>query len=272
MEIADSFVPTAGVVGIFPLVTYFFLIVATYLFLGNFIFALASRTTTQPEQVQNRFQNLSPILTAIISAVAGLSYYFIQGYYHDMLAELVTVTNANDRQVLIRESYNAIGQYRYMDWAVTIPLLLIQVVFTLKIQPSERRRPLVTLLVASFFMILTGYIGHQQLAFDNEIEIGPKLIWGAISMIGYAIILLTLSRLWKQVVNQVQPDEQRTYRLMAFVMGAFGITYPIGYILTVSNIDFNWIHIAYTIADITTKAGLGLLVYFASTKPVENKS
>ncbi len=265
METADSFIPTAGVVGIFPLVTYFFLVVATYISLGNFVFALATRTNSDPPQ------SLSPILTAIISVIAGLSYYQLQEHYHDMLAELATVTIISDRQTLIRESYNAIGQYRYMDWAVTIPLLLAQAVFMLKLEAYARKQALITLLAASFFMILTGYIGHQQLSFDNEILTGPKLLWGAISMIGYAVILRTLLQLWKSVFIKAQPHEKRTYRLMAYVMGAFLALYPIGYILTITPIDFNWIHIGYTIADIVSKVGMGLLVYSVATKPAENK-
>ena len=264
METANSFIPTAGVVGIFPLVTYFFMVVATYSFVGNFIFALATRTNSDQPQTQR--QRLSPVLTAIISVIAGLSYYQIQGHYHDMLAELATVTIANDRQTLLRESYNAIGQYRYMDWAVTTPLLLAQIVFRLKLESDVRNRALITLLSASFFTMLTGYIGHQQLAFDNEILVGPKLLWGAVSMIGYAVILRTLFQLWKSVFTKAQPHEQRTYRLMAYVMGTFLALYPIGYILTITPIDFNLIHIGYTIADIVSKVGMGLLVYSISTK------
>jgi len=263
MEIADSFVPTAGVVGVFPLVTYFFLIVATYCFLGTFIFALASRTSVPSPQGHAS----APLLTAIIAAISGFSYYRIQGCYHDMLAELVTVANVSDRQVLIRESYNAIGQFRYMDWAITIPLLLIQVVLIARLQPAIRTQTLTKLVAGSFFMVLTGYIGHQQLAFDNEILIGPKLLWGAISMLGYGIVVYTLLPIWKQLVSEARPDLVYTYRLIAYALGFFGVVYPLGYLLTCIDIDFNWIHIAYTIADVSSKIGIGLIIDFANTSP-----
>ncbi|AKD54078.1 bacteriorhodopsin [Spirosoma radiotolerans] len=259
MEIADSFVPTAGVVGVFPLVTYFLLIVATYSFLGTFIFALASR----PGIPLHQAQNLAPLLTAIVAAISGLSYYRIQGYYHDLLADLVTVANPSDRQVLIRESYNAIGQFRYMDWAITIPLLLIQVALVTKLQPAIRTQILTRLVAGSFFMVLTSYIGHQQLAFDNEIQVGPKLVWGAIAMLGYGVVLHTLVKLWKQLISQAQPDLSFKYRQIAYALGILGVIYPLGYFLTCTAIDFNWIHIAYTIADVSTKIGIGLIISFA---------
>jgi bacteriorhodopsin len=265
MELADRFIPTAGVVGVLPMVTYFFLVVTMYAFLGNFIFALATRSNVSPEH------RTSNVLTAIIAAVAGLSYYLIQFYYHDMLTELATLTNPADRQTLIRESYTAIGQYRYMDWAVTTPLLLIKITSILKIEPGRVKRQLTILLTADFFMILTGYIGEQQLSFDNEILVAPKLIWGAVSTLGYVIIPVVLYQLWKQFASHVLPGEQWAYRLMALTTVTFWGVYPIGYILTVLNIDLNWIHIAFSIADIINKVGVGIIAYRAGKHALDQK-
>ncbi|GAB3026818.1 bacteriorhodopsin [Spirosoma pulveris] len=258
MEIADSFVPTAGVVGVFPLVTYFFLVVATYLFLGAFIASLAMRPATTPQPLQPAL-----ILTAVIAAIAGFSYYQIQSHYHIMLAELATVTSPNDRQVLIRESYNAIGQYRFMDWAVTIPLLLIQVVLLRTNTTVKQSRLPIMLMGASFFMILTGYIGHEQLGFDNEILVGPKLIWGLVSLLGYAVVVRTL------LPHLKQASPQPVNQLITISLAAFALAYPLGYFLTFAPIDFNSIHILYTVADVVSKAGLGLAVYHTYKPPVE---
>ncbi|SOD89793.1 bacteriorhodopsin [Spirosoma fluviale] len=258
MEIADSFVPTAGVVGIFPLVTYFFLVVATYIFLGTFIASLAIRPATATQPIQPAL-----ILTAVTAAIAGFSYYQIQSHYHTMLAELATVTSPDDRQVLIRESYNAIGQYRFMDWAVTVPLLLIQVVLLRTDTSIKQTRLLITLAGASFFMILTGYIGHQQLGFDNEILVGPKLIWGFVSLLGYAAVARTLLPFLKQA------NPQPVARLVTISLGAFALAYPLGYFLTLTPIDFNSIHILYTVADVVSKAGMGLAVYYTYKRTIE---
>lgn len=258
MEIADSFVPTAGVVGILPLVTYFFLVVAVYIFLGTFIAALAIRPAVP-------VQRSLPIFTAIITAVAALSYYQIQGYYHDMLAELATVTDPGNRQVLIRESYNAIGQYRFMDWAVTIPLLLIQAVTIRTAGASMPARPFYTIVAASFFMILTGYIGHQQLAFDNEILIGQKALWGVVSMLGYAALIWLLRPLWKQYAPGTPTNRPKIGQLTTLSIGMFGLIYPVGYFLSLTNIDSNLIHILYTVGDVGSKVAMGFAIYGSSS-------
>lgn len=267
MELNDKFIPTAGVVGILPMVTYFFFLVTAYAFLANIIFALSTRSSVAPEH------RLARNLTACIAAVAGVSYFLMQDYYHDMLTELASLTDPDDRRTLIRESYNAIGQYRYMDWAITTPLLLIKIVFTLKMQPHQIRQSLALLLGADFFMILTGYIGEQQLNFDNEILVGPKLFWGAISTIGYLIIPIILFRYWRFYAHQenVLPEERRAYRLMALTTVTFWGVYPIGYILTVTDIDLNWIHIAFSVADIINKVGVGVTSYLMAKQVLERR-
>lgn len=262
MTLTDSFIPTAGVAGLLPMVTYFFMVVATYAFLSVFVFALATRPIA-PLSDRSVSGNLSFLLTAGIAAVAGFSYYLIQGYYHTMLAELATVTDVSDRQTLIREAYNAIGQYRYMAWAITTPLLLLQVVSLLNIRLGAHKKTLALLLTASFLMILTGYIGHEQLSFDAEIQTGAKLIWGAISMAACALISVIIYRLWKQ------SDKQRTHRLIAITFGAFWVMYPIGYMLTLTSIDFNWIHILYTLADVIGLIGVGILSYLVPAQFAE---
>ncbi|GAB3888958.1 bacteriorhodopsin [Spirosoma agri] len=260
MKLSDTFIPTAGVVGLLPMVTYFFLVVTMYAFLANFLFALASRDRVKPEHLTVQ------TLTLIIAAVAGLSYFFIQDYYRSMLTELATLSDAENRQILIRESYSTIGQYRYMDWAVTTPLLLIKMVSMLRVDFREIKRPLTVMLLADLFMILTGYIGEQQLAFDNEILAGPKLIWGAVSTVGYGVIPFMLYRFWKQFAAKVQPEDQWAYRLMALTTVTFWGVYPIGYILTVLNIDTNWIHIAFSVADVINKIGVGLIAFWAGKR------
>ncbi len=260
MDVADTFMPTAGVVGLLPMVTYFFIVVALFAFIGNFVFALATLPGVRPEY------RISHVLTAVIAVVAALSYYLIQSDYRDMLSELVTVTDANDRQTLIRESYNAIGQYRYIDWFVAAPLLLIQIVYRLNLRLSDTKRPLTILLSAGAFLFFASYIGHQQLSFDNEIQVGPKVTWGLISTGAYALILFTLYRLWKQAGPQTDTPNKRDYWLMARTATTCWGTYLLAYFLTIAPIDFNWIHLIFTIADLITKIGIGIMVYFASIK------
>lgn len=266
MEFAGTFLPTAGVVGLLPVVTWFFLTVTFYAFVGNFIFALRSRNSLAPEH------RVSLDYTAVIAAVAGISYYLIQEYYRDMLGELAKLNTEGERLSLIRASYNAIGQLRYMDWAITTPLLLLKMVSMLKIHYRNARSAVHTLIAADFFMILTGYIGEQQLGPNNEILVVSKLVWGAISTIGYLIVLVVLLRLWRQHKDHVRPEERRGYRLLALMTVTFWGVYPIGYILTTINgFDLNWIHIAFSVADVINKVGATVISFQVAEAILEQR-
>lgn len=258
MELADHFIPTAGAVGLVPMLTYFGLLVTTYAFLGYAVFALTTLTAVAPAH------RTGHRLTAIIALLAGVSYFLIQGFYHDLLTELAAIPDPVDRQTLIRESFSAINQYRYVDWAVTTPLLLVQIALMLGLPMADLKRPLTLMLLADLFMILTGYIGEQQLGFDNETVVGAKLAWGAVSAIGYVVILFLLYRLWKQAADRATPAERGAYRLMALTTVTFWGVYPIGYILAVFDIDHNWLHLAFCLADLVNKVGVGLVAFRAT--------
>jgi len=268
MEFAEKFLPTAGLVGILPMITWFSMLVACYAFVGNVIFALMSRSSVAPEH------RISRDYTAIIAAVAGISYFLIQSYYKDMLHELATIDNEEGRTQLLRTSYNAIGQLRYMDWAITTPLLLLKMTAMLKVQYRKYRGMINTLLLADLFMIVTGYIGEQQLTPDNEILVAPKLVWGAISTVGYVIVVYVLYKIWRDCSNElhVKAPERWAYKVMGIMVVTFWGVYPIGYILTaVTSIDTNWIHLSFSIADVINKVGVGAIAYQAADAVLEER-
>ncbi|WP_245859771.1 bacteriorhodopsin [Spirosoma aerolatum] len=263
MDVANSFIPTAGTAGILPIITYFFLIVAMLAFVGNFVFILLSSTKLSLSPIRPLYSQM-PNLLAICALTLSFVYYLLQAYYRDVLAELPTVTDPNDRQTLLRESYNALGQYRYMGWFITTPLLLLHLLLITTIRFESIKHPLASLLLSAFFMVIASYIGHEQLSFDNEIQIGPKLTWGLIALIDYVFILFTLNRLRNQLAGGAL-SKQPLIRLTALsVIGSWGI-YLLGYFLTLLPIDLNWIHLMFTVTDLISVIGSGLIAYLYSS-------
>ncbi|GAB3511385.1 hypothetical protein GCM10027341_50790 [Spirosoma knui] len=266
MKFSTQFIPTADLVGLLPMLTYFFITATTYAFLACFIFSLATRTSVAPEH------RLSQTLTACIVAVAGISYVLITFFFHDYLEELANVSDPDDRLTLTRQAYNAIGQYRYMDWAITTPLLLIKMVSMLRIRYRDAPKQYATLLAADFFMIVTGYVGEQQLTDGAQVLVTSKLIWGAVSTLGYVLIPLTLYRIWQQFNTQVESEERLAFRTIALTTVTFWGVYPIGYILTcIPSFDPNWIHLAFSIADVINKVGVGIITYLTAKELMDKR-
>merc|ERR1712070_947529 len=52
--------------------------------------------------------------------------------------------------------------YRYMDWLLTVPLLLIEIVLVTKLSPEETKKQSLRLGVLSGLMILNGYPGESS--------------------------------------------------------------------------------------------------------------
>ncbi|RZK13286.1 MAG: hypothetical protein EOO56_27500, partial [Hymenobacter sp.] len=228
MTFGDSFVPTAGEVGILPMLTYFFMALAAYSFLGNLIFSLATRGSVAPEH------RISRVYGAIIAAVAGVSYLLITHFYHEMLHGLSQLTSPEARAALVRHSYQAIGQFRYIDWAVTTPLLLLKASSMLRIKFKEASGAITLMLLADFFMVLTGYVGEQQLTAAGEIIVGSKLFWGAVSTVGYLVAVFVLYGLYKRFASRGNDLERWGFRVIGYTTVTTWGVYPLGYMLTMT--------------------------------------
>jgi len=256
MELSETFVPTAGTVGLLPMLTYYSLIVTGLVFLAQTAFVFTTRPLVEPKH------QVAHILSGVIALVAGFAYFQMQGFYRDMLAELATVVDPTDRQTLMREACPAISQYRYMDWAITTPLLLLTMVRLLNVSLRSIAKPVTLMLVADLFMIVTGYIGEQQLAFNQEAIVSAKLIWGAVSTVGYAVVPWTLYKLYRQY--GAAPSLDRSFRLVALTTITFWGIYPIGYILSAIGVDTNVVHIGFCIGDVINKTGVAALLFLTT--------
>merc|ERR1711907_498368 len=76
--------------------------------------------------------------------------------------------------------------YRYVDWFLTVPLLLIEIVLVMKLSEAETFNRCVTLGVSSALMILNGYPG------ETSGDVGKRWVFWCISMAPFTYIVYTL--------------------------------------------------------------------------------
>ena len=265
MNFANTFVPVAANVGLLPMITYYILFASQFAFLGGFIWFVMNRDRIVPEHRD------SLVFSAIIVGVAGVSYFFIRSMYLSMLTELSNTAAPAAQARLIQDSFLAIGQFRYIDWLITTPLLLLKTVMSLRIKPAKAAGAITLLLLADVFMIITGYIGEQQFTANGAVQAGPLYFWGFISTIGYVIIPLTLYGLYRRFQADAQPEERTAFKILAFATVTTWGVYPIGYMLPVlaPGLSLNWVHIAFTVFDVINKVGAGVVMYIAAARLTE---
>ena len=265
MTFADTFVPTAGEVGILPMLTYFFMTFAAYAFLGNVFFSVLTNQSVAPEH------RISRAYGGVIAIVAGVSYFLITRFYHGMLQDLTHLTSPEARTALIRHSYQAIGQYRYIDWAITTPLLLLKASSMLRVQYNEAAGAIWLMLLADLFMIVTGYIGEQQLTAAGEIITSGKLLWGAVSTVGYVVAVVALYGLYKKFAARANDTERWGFKIIGLsTVTTWGI-YPLGYMLTMTSLDLNYIHISFSIFDVINKVGISVVAYLVGKRLLDER-
>merc|ERR1711904_263844 len=75
--------------------------------------------------------------------------------------------------------------YRYMDWLLTVPLLLIEIVFVCKLSPEECKQKAIALGVASGLMICIGYPGELII----EGNLGVRWFYWAAAIVPFLYVV-----------------------------------------------------------------------------------
>ena len=149
--------------------------------------------------------------------------------------------------------------YRYADWLITDPLLLVELVAVLALSRSESSGMLKKLVIASVLMIGLGYPG------EVASETGAKWLWWGASMVPFLYILSTLFSKLGPIIAAEQNEVGEKIRLARTVLMATWLFYPISYLFPVLGVGGasgeTLLQVGYTIADLTAKAGYGLVIY-----------
>ena len=80
------------------------------------------------------------------------------------------------------EAFNV--TYRYVDWLLTVPLLLIELILVMKLSSSETLNRCVVLGSAAALMIILGYPG------EISTDLAGRLSWGLAAMIPFLFLSL----------------------------------------------------------------------------------
>lgn len=150
--------------------------------------------------------------------------------------------------------------YRYVDWLLTVPLLLVELVAVLQLARAESGPMLRNLAIAAVLMIGLGYPGEIE-----HKDMMVRGVWGALSSIPFVYILYVL---WARLGEAVKDQSERVQKLLGstrlLLLATWGV-YPITYLLPQLGVDTQastvGIQVGYALADVAAKAGYGLLIY-----------
>ncbi|MCY7274880.1 MAG: bacteriorhodopsin, partial [Phormidesmis sp. CAN_BIN44] len=118
------------------------------------------------------------LVSALVVSIAGYHYFRIFDSWD------AAYSLQNGEYTLTGAPFN--DAYRYVDWLLTVPLLLVEAVAVLALPVKEARPLLIKLALASIVMIAAGYPG------EISSNITTRIIWGAVSTVPFAYILYVL--------------------------------------------------------------------------------
>ena len=152
--------------------------------------------------------------------------------------------------------------YRYMDWLLTVPLLLIEILLVMKLDEAVFSTKAWTLGFGSALMIASGYYGELVVTGD----LTPRWICWFLSMAFFLYIvfelLVGLSAATNSEADAVIKDKIKVAQVMTVISWC---TYPIVYLFPMLGINAAEavvsIQIGYCVSDIISKCGVGLVIY-----------
>lgn len=192
------------------------------------------------------------VMSSMVTFIAGYHYMRIIDSFKDASTDM-TVNISGDQ-----DSFNE--AYRYVDWLLTVPLLLVEVIAVLALAKSVSRSLIMRLVPASAAMIALGYPGEIS---SNQ---STQVVYGVLSTIPFLYILYVLFvELGKSLDNQPEGVAATIGRLRLLLVATWGV-YPVSYILGMgegmaSAEQFVGVQVGYTIADILAKCVFGLTIF-----------
>jgi sensory rhodopsin len=174
-------------------------------------------------------------VAGLVTAVACFHYYRMAGVYSE--GEFPTA-------------------YRYIDWIITTPLLLVKFPMLLGLGKNGKGF-LLPLIILDVAMIITAYIA----------EVSPVgggnwwLFFIAACIFEFGIVYVLFVKM-KGAIGRAPAPIARSLRIMRGFIGIGWAIYPIGFLMALSGpAGGDLREIFYNIADVVNKVGFGLVAY-----------
>jgi len=164
--------------------------------------------------------------------------------------------------------------YRYMDWLLTVPMLLMEIVLVMDMPADEASSLSLKLGVSSALMIICGYPG--ELVTEQD-QLSQRWTYWCLSMIPFTYVVYTLLVGLGDATNkEADPEVKALISKAQWVTVISWLTYPFVYIIPMFGVSGSHavvgIQVGYCISDIISKCGVGLLIYQITLKKSQAKN
>ena len=161
--------------------------------------------------------------------------------------------------------------FRYLNWLIDVPMLLIQILFIVGVTGAAFKKYVAQFAGAGMLMVLTGYIGQfsEPLEYSGQGgNVAMWLLWGVVSTVFYAFVLILITRVIKEGKKNLA--KSKALPLFSVLLPLFYVSwtlYPLAYIMPVLPFEFGIVaqQVIYTIADVASKVIYGVILTLVGT-------
>jgi bacteriorhodopsin len=208
--------------------------------------------------VKDRYQS-AVLVSGLVTFIAAYHYIRIFNSWVDAYEYQAPETNITDPQ---RTGIPFNDAYRYMDWLLTVPLLLLEILFVMDLDEATLNAKGRVLGWGSALMIVSGYYGELTISGD----LTPRWICWFLSMSFFLYIVYELMVGLASATNKESDPVIRAKIKNAQVMTVISwCTYPVVYLFPMLGLGGSdavvAVQVGYCVSDIISKCGVGLLIY-----------
>merc|ERR1712110_1034327 len=195
------------------------------------------------------------IITGLVTAIA--TYHYVR-IFNSWVDAFEVKKSGDDYSVAVSGApFN--DAYRYVDWLLTVPLLLIELILVMKLPKAETVALSWKLGLASAIMVALGYPGEIQ----NDLSV--RWFWWALAMVPFSYVVITLV-VGLTGATAKQPESVKGLVVAArFLTVLSWLTYPFVYIIKSMGlagcVANTYEQFGYSIADVVAKAVFGVLIW-----------
>ena len=161
--------------------------------------------------------------------------------------------------------------FRYIDWLITVPLLMIEFFLILSAIAKVPAGVFWRLMVGTLVMLIGGYVGEA-----GYMAVLPAFIIG---MLGWAYILyeIFMGQASKINAEQAPHSVQSAFKTMRLIVTFGWAIYPLGYFFgyltgTGPAESANALNIIYNLADVLNKIAFGLIIWNVAIRETESQA
>ena len=162
--------------------------------------------------------------------------------------------------------------YRYLNWLIDVPMLLIQILFVAGITGAARTSFMTRFTISGVLMIILGYIGQFYEPGRLNENVTLWAVWGVLSTAFFLHLLVLITKVIKDGESRMEGTPKKVFGAILPLFYVAWWLYPLAYVAPLflsmgASYEVTIVsqQVIYTFADIASKVVYGVMLTVTAT-------